>query len=155
LLVTEDFVPTPEPSQRSGLLFAGLCALSGAFVPALAKLTTDRADPLFVAAVTTLFAGLAAALVLGIRRKLVHWNAAETEAGQTHSLQGSSITRCPLRIPSVDPSFSNGVCPRPRSKLGGEAAGELRWLVEAAQTACASSGTSERWIAIAAATIST
>jgi drug/metabolite transporter (DMT)-like permease len=59
-----------EPTQRSGLLFAGLCALNGAFVPAVAKLTTDRADPLFVAAVTTVFAGLAAALVLGTRGEL-------------------------------------------------------------------------------------
>ena len=59
-----------ETTQRSGLLFAGLCAVNAAFVPAVAKLTTDRADPLFVAAVTTLFAGLAAALVLGTRREL-------------------------------------------------------------------------------------
>ena len=59
-----------EATQRSGLLFAGLCAVNAAFVPAVAKLTTDRADPLFVAAVTTLFAGLAAALVLGTRREL-------------------------------------------------------------------------------------
>jgi drug/metabolite transporter (DMT)-like permease len=51
-------------------MFAGLCALTTAFIPALAKLTTERADPLFVAAVTTLFAGLAAALVLGVRREL-------------------------------------------------------------------------------------
>ena len=47
----------PETTQRSGLLFAGLCALNGAFVPAVAKFTTDRADPLFVAAATTFFAG--------------------------------------------------------------------------------------------------
>jgi drug/metabolite transporter (DMT)-like permease len=60
----------PEPIQRGGLVFAGLCAVNGAFVPAVAKLTTDRADPLFVAAVTTLFAGLAAALALGTRGEL-------------------------------------------------------------------------------------
>jgi drug/metabolite transporter (DMT)-like permease len=63
-------VSIPEPTQRSGLVFAGLCALNGAFVPAVAKLTTDRADPLFVAAATTLFAGLTAALVLGTRGEL-------------------------------------------------------------------------------------
>jgi len=65
-----NFVSIPETSQRSGLLFAGLCALNGAFVPAVAKLTTDRADPLFVAAVTTLFAGLAAAVMLVVRGEL-------------------------------------------------------------------------------------
>jgi len=62
-------VSAPESDQRTGLVFAGLCALNGAFVPAMAKLTTDRADPLFVAAVTTLFAGLAAAVALGLRRE--------------------------------------------------------------------------------------
>lgn len=50
--------------QRSGLVYAGLCAASGAFVPAVARLTTDRADPILVAAITTVFAGLAGALVL-------------------------------------------------------------------------------------------
>jgi len=63
-------VSIPETSQRNGLFFAGLCALNGAFVPAVAKFTTDRADPLFVAAVTTLFAGLAAAVMLGARGEL-------------------------------------------------------------------------------------
>jgi len=63
-------VSSREPSQRSGLVFAALCALNGGFVPAVAKFTTDRADPLFVAAVTTVFAGLAAALVLGARGEL-------------------------------------------------------------------------------------
>ena len=60
----------PETTQRSGLLFAGLCALNGAFVPAVAKYTTGRADPLFVAAVTTFFAGVAAALMLAARGEL-------------------------------------------------------------------------------------
>jgi len=63
-------VSNPELTQRGGLLFAGLCALNGAFVPAVAKFTTGRADPLFVAAATTLFAGAAAALALGIRGEL-------------------------------------------------------------------------------------
>jgi drug/metabolite transporter (DMT)-like permease len=60
---------TPR-DERLGLLFAALCAMSGAFVPALAKLTTGRATPLFVAAASNLFAGLGAALVLGMRREL-------------------------------------------------------------------------------------
>jgi drug/metabolite transporter (DMT)-like permease len=60
---------TPR-DERLGLLFAALCALNGAFVPAVAKLTTGRASPLFVAAASNLFAGLCAALVLAGRRQL-------------------------------------------------------------------------------------
>ena len=60
---------TPQ-QERAGLLFAALCVLNGALVPAVAKLTTDRGAPLFVATVTTLFAGTFAALVLGIRGEL-------------------------------------------------------------------------------------
>lgn len=56
--------------ERLGLLFAGLCALNGAFVPAVAKLTTGRASPLFVAAVTSLFAGVCAAALLAWRGEL-------------------------------------------------------------------------------------
>jgi drug/metabolite transporter (DMT)-like permease len=56
--------------ERLGLGFAALCALNGAFVPAVAKLTTDRADPLFVATATTCFGALAAAVVLGARGEL-------------------------------------------------------------------------------------
>jgi O-acetylserine/cysteine efflux transporter len=53
--------------ERLGLLFAGLCALNGAFVPAVAKLTTSSGDALFVAAVTTVVAGLCAFGVLAVR----------------------------------------------------------------------------------------
>lgn len=53
--------------ERLGLLFAGLCVLNGAFVPAVAKLTTEHTDAMFVAAVSTLFGGVAAAVVLGVR----------------------------------------------------------------------------------------
>jgi drug/metabolite transporter (DMT)-like permease len=60
----------PYSQERLGLLFAALCALNGAFVPAFAKLTTDRGDPFLVAAATTLFAGTFAALVLGVRGDL-------------------------------------------------------------------------------------
>ena len=56
--------------ERTGLLFAGLCALNGAFVPGLAKLTTNRSDPLFVAAATATFGGLFAAAVLALRGEL-------------------------------------------------------------------------------------
>jgi probable blue pigment (indigoidine) exporter len=56
--------------ERAGLLFAALCAVNAAFVPAAAKLTTDRADPMFVAAATTLFAGATALAVLATRRQL-------------------------------------------------------------------------------------
>ena len=52
------------PQERLGLLFAGLCALSGAFVPALAKLTTGRADAWFVAAASNLCAAVGAALLV-------------------------------------------------------------------------------------------
>jgi drug/metabolite transporter (DMT)-like permease len=56
--------------ERAGLLFAGLCALNGAFVAPVARLTTDRAEPLLVAAVTTLFGGLAACAALALRGQL-------------------------------------------------------------------------------------
>jgi drug/metabolite transporter (DMT)-like permease len=56
--------------ERIGLLCAALCALNAAFVPAVAKLTTDRAAPLFVAAATTLFGAAFATVVLGTRGEL-------------------------------------------------------------------------------------
>jgi O-acetylserine/cysteine efflux transporter len=56
--------------ERLGLLFAGLCALNGGFVPAMAKLTTGEGDALLVAAGTAGFAGALAALVLGLRGEL-------------------------------------------------------------------------------------
>jgi drug/metabolite transporter (DMT)-like permease len=54
----------PRRQERLGLLFAGLCALNGAFVPAVAKLTTARGDAVFVATVTTVVAGVCALLLL-------------------------------------------------------------------------------------------
>jgi drug/metabolite transporter (DMT)-like permease len=51
-------------------VFAGLCALNGAFVAPVARLTTERGDPLFVAAATTVFAALAALLVQAVRGQL-------------------------------------------------------------------------------------
>jgi len=54
----------PRRQERLGLLFAALCALNGAFVPAVAKLTTAHSDAVFVATVTTVVAGVCALLVL-------------------------------------------------------------------------------------------
>ncbi len=56
--------------EREGLGFAALCALSAAFVAPVARLTTGSGDPLFVAAVTTLFAGVTAAIVSLARGQL-------------------------------------------------------------------------------------
>lgn len=56
--------------ERIGLVFAALCAFDGAFVPAVAKLTTERGAPLFVAAMTTLFGAAFAMIVLGVRGEL-------------------------------------------------------------------------------------
>ena len=56
--------------ERAGLVFAALCALNGAFVPAFAKLTTGRADPFFVAAATGVFAGIGCAVLLSLRGQL-------------------------------------------------------------------------------------
>jgi drug/metabolite transporter (DMT)-like permease len=55
-------------AERVGLTFAGLCALNGAVVPSVAKLTTAGADSLFVAVATTLFGGAAALVFLAVRR---------------------------------------------------------------------------------------
>jgi probable blue pigment (indigoidine) exporter len=56
--------------ERAGLVFAALCALNSAFVPALAKFTTGRADPFFVATATGLFAGAGCAVLLAARGEL-------------------------------------------------------------------------------------
>lgn len=59
-----------EREERLGLLAAALCALNGAFIPAVAKLTTGHASPLLVAAASNVFAGLAALAVLAVRGEL-------------------------------------------------------------------------------------
>jgi O-acetylserine/cysteine efflux transporter len=56
--------------ERAGLVFAALCALNSAFVPAIAKFTTGRADPFFVATATGLFAGAGCAVLLAVRGEL-------------------------------------------------------------------------------------
>ena len=53
-----------------GLVFAALCVLTSAFFAPVARFTTERLDPLFVAAATTFLAGLAALVVLGARGRL-------------------------------------------------------------------------------------
>ncbi len=61
--------------ERFGLLSAALCAVNGALVPAVAKLTTAQASPLAVAAASNLFAGVAALAILAIRGELaVLWD---------------------------------------------------------------------------------
>jgi drug/metabolite transporter (DMT)-like permease len=52
------------------LLFAAFCAVNGAFVPAISKITTANAHPIFVAAASSLVAALAAAAVLAARGEL-------------------------------------------------------------------------------------
>jgi drug/metabolite transporter (DMT)-like permease len=59
-----------ESREKLGLLFAALCALNGAFVPAVAVLTTGRAGALLVATVSNLFAGATALCVLLQRGEL-------------------------------------------------------------------------------------
>ncbi len=56
--------------ERAGLVFAALCALNSAFVPAIAKFTTGRADPFFVATATGLFAGAGCLVLLAVRGEL-------------------------------------------------------------------------------------
>jgi drug/metabolite transporter (DMT)-like permease len=56
--------------ERVGLLAGGLCASCAAFIPAVARLTTEVADPIFVAVASTLFGAAAAAAVLGVRGEL-------------------------------------------------------------------------------------
>jgi len=56
--------------ERLGLSFAGLCAINGAFVPAVAKLSTAHTDAFFVATASTVLAAALAALLLGLRGEL-------------------------------------------------------------------------------------
>jgi drug/metabolite transporter (DMT)-like permease len=56
--------------ERRGLFCAALCALNGALVPALTKLTSGRGDPVVVATVTTLFAAAGALVVSAARGEL-------------------------------------------------------------------------------------
>ncbi|MCC6765965.1 MAG: DMT family transporter [Deltaproteobacteria bacterium] len=62
--------PGRADAERAGLVFAGLCAVNGAFVPAVARLTSVQVDPLLVATVSSLFAGAFALAVLGARGEL-------------------------------------------------------------------------------------
>jgi drug/metabolite transporter (DMT)-like permease len=62
--------PPGRRRERLGLVFAGLCALNGAFVPGVARLTTSRADALFVAAASSAAAGVCALVLLAWRGEL-------------------------------------------------------------------------------------
>jgi drug/metabolite transporter (DMT)-like permease len=61
---------TGAREERLGLLFAALCAGLGAFGPAFGKLTTNAVDAGFTAAVTGVFAAVAAMAVLVARGEL-------------------------------------------------------------------------------------
>jgi drug/metabolite transporter (DMT)-like permease len=61
---------TARRQERLGLLFAGLCALNGAFTAPLAKMNTDMADASFVAAAVVVFGALAATVQLALRGEL-------------------------------------------------------------------------------------
>ena len=83
----------PRRQERLGLLFAGLCALNGAFVPAIAKLTTARADALFVATVTTVVAGICAlALLAGVGEIAALWVRGQRRALLAIGTLGTAIT---------------------------------------------------------------
>jgi O-acetylserine/cysteine efflux transporter len=61
---------TQSRENRAGLVFAGLCAANGAFVPGFAKLTTNELGGLAVAVFATFFAALAALAVLAASGEL-------------------------------------------------------------------------------------
>jgi len=79
--------------ERLGLLFAALCAVNGAFVPAVAKLTTSDADALFVAAATTVVAGLCALAMLALRGGVaVLWAPGQRAALAAIGTLGTAVT---------------------------------------------------------------
>ena len=79
--------------ERLGLLFAGLCALNGAFVPAVAKLTTAHGDAVFVAAVTTVVAGICGFLLLALRGEVAAlWAHGQRRALLAIGTLGTAVT---------------------------------------------------------------
>jgi O-acetylserine/cysteine efflux transporter len=83
----------PRRQERLGLLFAGLCALNGAFVPAVAKLTTAHGDAVFVATVTTVVAGICALLLLAARGEVASlWARGQRRALLAIGTLGTAIT---------------------------------------------------------------
>jgi len=80
------------PQERLGLLFAALCALNAAFVPAVAKFTTGHVEALFVAAASTLFATVGAVLVLLVRGELAVMARRRTTAANLFFYLGASRT---------------------------------------------------------------
>jgi O-acetylserine/cysteine efflux transporter len=82
-----------HPEERRGLLFAALCALNGAFVPAVAKLTTTGVDGLFVATATTVVAGLCALAMLAWRGGLgLIWKRGERGPLVAIGVLGTAVT---------------------------------------------------------------
>jgi len=63
-------VPAHPSHERTGLVFAALCAVNGAFVPGFAKLTTTTLPGLTVAVFATAFAALASLALLAARGEL-------------------------------------------------------------------------------------
>ncbi len=83
----------PRREERLGLLFAGLCALNGAFVPAIAKLTTAHGDAVFVATVTTVVAGVCAFALLVARGELASlWARGQRRALLAIGTLGTAVT---------------------------------------------------------------
>ncbi|GIW42978.1 MAG: hypothetical protein KatS3mg077_0260 [Candidatus Binatia bacterium] len=60
----------PASAERTGVVLAILCAVNGAFVPAVASITTRGAPPFLVTVLTSWFAALAAVFVLLWRGRL-------------------------------------------------------------------------------------
>ncbi|MCX8071490.1 MAG: DMT family transporter [Candidatus Binatia bacterium] len=56
--------------ERVGIVLVALCAVNGAFVPPVAKITTRAADPLAVTIATTWLAAATAVVILLVRRRL-------------------------------------------------------------------------------------
>ena len=83
----------PRRQERLGLIFAGLCALNGAFVPAVAKLTTAHGDAVFVATVTTVVAGVCGFLLLAARGEVASlWAHGQRRALLAIGTLGTAIT---------------------------------------------------------------
>ncbi len=83
----------PRRQERLGLLFAGLCALNGAFVPAVAKLTTAHGDAVFVATVTTVVAGACGFLLLAARGEVAaRWAHGQRRALLAIGTLGTAVT---------------------------------------------------------------
>ena len=93
-----------DGEERLGLLAAALCALSGAFVPALAKLTTGRADALFVAAASNLCAAGAALPLLAWRGELRWSSRGRAPAASVRHRRARHRRRASAVLPRCQPN---------------------------------------------------